>query len=293
MAVKKILVVDDEVGIRELLSDILIDEGYHASAARLMIAQQKPDAVLLDIWMPDTDGITLLKEWQSNAQLSMPVIMMSGHGSIDTAVESTKIGAFAYLEKPIALQKLLKTVSNAIKQHESAAIVSQGLIALGKSETMQALRARLDKFIKSDDHTILLISPKGGCAEVIARYCHKMGTPWQVLHEVDQLANAPINLLETMENGVIFVPAIDTLRKIEQKGLKLLVSKAAKFKVTIVCETNDNLPKLQEEGRFDASVLQLLSKVSIRLPTLSDHQEDIPEIVVSVANQQWQRVQSI
>ena len=108
-----ILIVDDEVGIRDLLSEILQDEGYtvtlaeNAEEARQLRYQTRPAMVLLDIWMPDCDGITLLKEWAKNGQLNMPVVMMSGHASIDTAVEATKIGALDFLEKPIALQKTL------------------------------------------------------------------------------------------------------------------------------------------------------------------------------------------
>ncbi|MDR8875723.1 response regulator transcription factor EsaR [Burkholderia multivorans] len=115
-----ILVVDDEMGIRELLSEILSDEGHvveaaeNAQAAREYRLNQAPDLVLLDIWMPDTDGVTLLKEWAAQGLLTMPVIMMSGHATIDTAVEATKIGALDFLEKPIALQKLLKAVEHGL-----------------------------------------------------------------------------------------------------------------------------------------------------------------------------------
>ncbi|RZI43951.1 response regulator [Herbaspirillum sp. HC18] len=115
-----ILVVDDEMGIRELLSEILGDEGHvvltaeNAQQAREVRAQGAPDLVLLDIWMPDTDGVTLLKEWQRDGMLTMPVIMMSGHATIDTAVEATRIGALNFLEKPIALQKLLKAVQQGL-----------------------------------------------------------------------------------------------------------------------------------------------------------------------------------
>jgi DNA-binding NtrC family response regulator len=115
-----ILVVDDELGIRALLSEILTDEGHtvelaeDAAQARLVRESLRPDLVLLDIWMPDVDGVTLLKEWSATGQLSMPVIMMSGHGTIDTAVEATKYGASAFLEKPITLQKLLRAVEQAL-----------------------------------------------------------------------------------------------------------------------------------------------------------------------------------
>jgi DNA-binding NtrC family response regulator len=117
-----ILVVDDEMGIRELLSEILGDEGHvvwsaeTAKQARELRAADTPDLVLLDIWMPDTDGVTLLKEWQRDGLLTMPVIMMSGHATIDTAVEATRIGALNFLEKPIALQKLLKAVQQGLSR---------------------------------------------------------------------------------------------------------------------------------------------------------------------------------
>ncbi len=117
-----ILVVDDEMGIRELLSEILSDEGHvvqsaeNAQQARDARAMGAPDLVLLDIWMPDTDGVTLLKEWQRDNLLTMPVIMMSGHATIDTAVEATRIGAMNFLEKPIALQKLLTAVQQGLER---------------------------------------------------------------------------------------------------------------------------------------------------------------------------------
>src|ERR671933_2395819 len=122
----QILVVDDEVGIRERRSEILEDEGHQvslaesAAEARRVRNRARPDLVLLDIWMPDTDGITLLKEWAASGQLTMPVVMMSGHGTIETAVEATRIGALDFLEKPIALQRLLCTVKRALRNPEAA-----------------------------------------------------------------------------------------------------------------------------------------------------------------------------
>ncbi|NJM43436.1 MAG: response regulator [Brachymonas sp.] len=119
-----ILVVDDELGIRDLLTEILTDEGHsvetaeNAAMARKARSEAQPDLVLLDIWMPDTDGVTLLKEWSATGQLGMPVVMMSGHATIDTAVEATKIGAQSFLEKPITLQKLLKAVNDALAKGE-------------------------------------------------------------------------------------------------------------------------------------------------------------------------------
>ena len=122
-----ILVVDDELGIRDLLSEILNDEGHNvelaenAAQARAARGRSRPDLVLLDIWMPDTDGVTLLKEWSTTGMLSMPVIMMSGHATIETAVEATKIGAQSFLEKPITMQKLLKAVEAGLTRTQPAA----------------------------------------------------------------------------------------------------------------------------------------------------------------------------
>lgn len=144
-----ILVVDDELGIRDLLSEILNDEGHtvelaeNAAQARSVRSQLRPDLVLLDIWMPDTDGVTLLKEWASTGLLTMPVIMMSGHATIDTAVEATRIGATAFLEKPITLQKLLKAVDVGLNKPalKPAAPVAQkagGLLIASAELTVEA-----------------------------------------------------------------------------------------------------------------------------------------------------------
>jgi DNA-binding NtrC family response regulator len=134
-----ILVVDDELGIRDLLSEILNDEGHtvelaeNAAQARAVRAQMRPDLVLLDIWMPDTDGVTLLKEWAGTGLLTMPVIMMSGHATIDTAVEATRIGASAFLEKPITLQKLLKAVDQGLNKSAERAAASLVSAAMSQS----------------------------------------------------------------------------------------------------------------------------------------------------------------
>src|SRR5690242_11947988 len=142
---QQILVVDDEIGIRELLSEILSEEGYHVNLAensadsRAFRSRSRPDLVLLDIWMPDTDGITLLKEWSSAGLLTMPVVMMSGHGTIDTAVQATRIGAYDFLEKPIALQKLLTTVGRALRSGEQQAKPALMLATLGRAPVVSEL----------------------------------------------------------------------------------------------------------------------------------------------------------
>jgi len=145
-----ILVVDDELGIRALLSEILADEGHtvelaeNAAEARGVRERLRPDLVLLDIWMPDVDGITLLKEWGATAQLTMPVIMMSGHGTIDTAVEATKYGAMAFLEKPITLQKLLRAVEQGLAKPGPGGRAGAGALGgdgLGSGEAEAAAAA--------------------------------------------------------------------------------------------------------------------------------------------------------
>src|SRR5829696_5047941 len=151
MPANQILVVDDEVGIRELLFEILRDEGYgvrlaeNAQTARSARKEMRPDLVLLDIWMPDTDGITLLKEWAGSGLLTMPVVMMSGHGTIDSAVEATRIGAFDFLEKPISLPKLLATVGRALKHGAVEPQVSLSLAALGRAPLVNELKQRLER----------------------------------------------------------------------------------------------------------------------------------------------------
>jgi DNA-binding NtrC family response regulator len=136
----RILVVDDEIGIRELLSEILYDEGHtvelaeNAAQARAARLLARPDLVLLDIWMPDTDGVSLLKEWSSQGLLDMPVIMMSGHATVDTAVEATRIGAVDFLEKPITLQKLLKTIAAGLARP----VVTPAAVAAARAEQIES-----------------------------------------------------------------------------------------------------------------------------------------------------------
>ena len=140
-----ILVVDDELGIRDLLSEILNDEGHqielaeNAAQARAARLRARPDLVLLDIWMPDTDGVTLLKEWSSGGLLTMPVIMMSGHATIDTAVEATRIGAMAFLEKPITLQKLLKAVEQGLIKTNTRKPVQFNAAVTASDLTLEAI----------------------------------------------------------------------------------------------------------------------------------------------------------
>lgn len=289
MASRNILVVDDEIGIRELLSDILMDEGHrialaeNAQSAREQRLKQRPDLVLLDIWMPDCDGVSLLKEWNNAGLLTMPVVMMSGHGTIDTAVEATRIGAFDFLEKPIALQKLLKTVNAALKQAEHLPKTELNLASLGKSPVIQELKQRLEQLSRTK-HALLLLGKKGGSVELCAHFLHTPGTPWLSLTEYEKLANAPMELLEQVRDGVIFLEEVTALNKTEQKGLLLLLSKADKYGARVVCGTSYGLPQLAENTHFDNMLLQALSASTLKVPALNDHREDIPDLAVSMAS---------
>lgn len=289
MASRNILVVDDEIGIRELLRDILEDEGHHitlaenAQAARDARLKQRPDLVLLDIWMPDCDGISLLKEWGNAGLLTMPVVMMSGHGTIDTAVEATRIGAFDFLEKPIALQKLLKTVTAALKHAENHPKTEMNLASFGKSLVINELKQRLEQISRSKN-ALLLIGKKGGSVELCARFLHSTGTPWLGLTEYEKLANAPLEILELARDGVVFIDEIAALQKTEQKGLQLLLAKAEKYQVRVVCASSSTLPQLANNPLFDYTLLQTLSQSTLKVPALNDHKEDIPDLATAMAS---------
>jgi two-component system, NtrC family, nitrogen regulation response regulator NtrX len=286
MSTKKILVVDDELGIRELLKDILIDEGYeifvaeNATEARELKKNKTPDLILLDIWMPDCDGITLLKEWVSEKFLSSPVVMMSGHGTIDTALEATKIGAFDFLEKPITLQKLLKTVNEALKHTNNLPKIEINLLNIGKSQVIQDLKKRLDKII-SLKTPLLLIGPQGGCAKICAQYLHPKNQPWIDVKDFEAVSNAPSDLLDQHRGGSIFLNEISHLTKSQQKGLNLLLDRASNYDVRIICATSKSLTQ-NNEVDFDERILNELLPRSLLLPSINEHKEDIPELAASI-----------
>lgn len=287
MASRDILVVDDEVGIRELLSDILQDEGHrvitaeNAQIAREMRLSKRPDLVLLDIWMPDCDGVSLLKEWGNAGLLNMPVVMMSGHGTIDTAVEATKIGAFDFLEKPIALQKLLKTVGAALMHADNLPRAEMNLASLGKSQVVTELKQRLEQVSRTKT-PLLLMGKKGGSVELCARFFHVRETPWVGLTEYEKVASAPLEVLEQAREGIIFIDELTALSKAEQKGLSLLISNASKYDVRVICASVYNLPQLVENAKLEQPLLQALSNTNLKVPSLSEHPEDIPDLALSM-----------
>ena len=278
-----ILVVDDEIGIRELLSEILRDEGYrvalaeNAEQARIWRSQTRPDLVLLDIWMPDTDGITLLKDWASNGMLTMPVIMMSGHGTIDTAVEATRIGAFGYLEKPIPLQKLLSTVSKALRGGQNKQQSTLSLASLGKGALIADLRKRLEQ-VANLKTPLLLMGEPGAGAEICARFMHRPNTPWVEPETLTSLAESPLDLLELARDGLLFLKDVGEISKLAQKGLLLLLSKLDKYNVRLICATSQPLAELTAQGFYHPKLYEALSSLSIGIPALRAHREDIPDL---------------
>jgi len=275
-----ILVVDDEVGIRELLSEILIDEGYdvrlaeNASAARAIRNELRPDLVLLDIWMPDTDGISLLKEWHAAGHLNMPVVMMSGHGTIDTAVEATRFGAFDFLEKPIALQKLLSTVQKALKHDKPLPRPPLTLEAFARAAFVKEFRRRLEQ-AAAKAPILLLKGAIGGMAEICARTLQPPRAPWLDLSTVSSALTQ--EMLEKLGGGVIFVPDLAVLGKMQQMNLAFAVDRLEKLNLQLVAASVVALPVLAEAG-WDHKLLTRLGDVWVSLPPLAGHTDDLPEI---------------
>jgi two-component system nitrogen regulation response regulator NtrX len=290
MPTNQILVVDDEVGIRELLFEILRDEGYgvrlaeNAQTARTARKEMRPDLVLLDIWMPDTDGITLLKEWAGSGLLTMPVVMMSGHGTIDSAVEATRIGAFDFLEKPISLPKLLATVGKALAGGKTLPKTGLSLVNLGRARVVQELRQRLDQVTRLRTPVLLVGEP--GCGfELCARHLHLSNTPWVSFEDTEWLVSNAFEPLAEARDGTLFMPEIAMLGKAEQKGLAQLLGKLEKFNVRLICAATGPLPEMVEDGRFDAALYHQIAGLTIRVPALGDHAEDIPDIAMTMLTQ--------
>jgi DNA-binding NtrC family response regulator len=277
----QILVVDDEVGIRELLSEILADEGHQvsladsAAEARRQREHQRPDLVLLDIWMPDTDGITLLKEWAASGQLTMPVVMMSGHGTIETAVEATRIGALDFLEKPIALQRLLTTVKRALRNPEASAAPPLGLAALGRSPMLVEVKKRLSQMAQSSA-PLLLRGERGTRPELFARLLAPAGAPF--LSAPDVFGEAPSDVLGRAGGGVLFVPDLSRVARQEQRQLEFLVARAEKHRVRVVSFSPVDLRALADKHEFDAELSARLAELTLKLPALRELAEDVPDL---------------
>ena len=276
----KILVVDDEMGIRELLSEILSDEGHsvtlaeNAAEARRVRGEMRPDLVLLDIWMPDTDGISLLKEWHAAGLLNMPVVMMSGHGTIDTAVEATKFGAFDFLEKPIALQKLLSTVQKALKHDAPPQHPPLTLEAFGRSAFVKEFKRRLEQ-AAAKSPLVLIKGATGGMAEICARTLQSPRAPWLDLSSLSSALTQ--EMLEKVTGGLIFVPDLAVLGKMQQMNLAYAVERLDKLNLQLIAAVARPLTTLSEAG-WDSKLLTKLSEVWLALPPLAGHADELPEI---------------
>ncbi|WP_428356619.1 sigma-54-dependent transcriptional regulator [Methyloprofundus sp.] len=314
-----ILVVDDEPDIRQLVHDILQDEGYtvymagNAEEARQMKQRHQLDLILLDIWMPDTDGITLLKEWGENEALVSPVIMMSGHGTIETAVEATKLGAYEFLEKPLSLARLLLVVERAVDAHmlqrENAGLKQQLSIInepIGRSAFAERIKEQLKRLAQHD--TKVMLAGEGGVGkELYARFLHEhSGRKNGPFVDVAVGSIAPENaaveffgkeidatvypgLLERAHGGVLFLAEIAGMDA--QTQLKLLSALESRsflrvggteqvhVDVRVMVSTRVVLENEVKEGRFRQDLYYLLNEVTMEVLPLREHSEDIPALL--------------
>ena len=314
-----ILVVDDEPDIRQLVSEILEDEGYHvkmaenAASAREIKKQAHPQLILLDIWMPDTDGITLLKEWVAEETPLCPVIMMSGHGSVEAAVESTRLGAYDFLEKPLSLAKLLLTVERALEtsqlQQENAGLKQQLMLDIepvGKSAVIVRIKEQLRRL--SQHHARLLLTGEAGVGkELFARYMHnhtsrREGPFVDVAVGSISPENSAVEffgkeengktyqgLLEQAHGGTLFLGEIAgmdpetqarLLSALESSSfLRVGGSESVRVDVRVVASTRVSLDEEVNSGRFRQDLYYLLNEVSLDIPPLREHGEDVPSLL--------------
>ncbi len=315
----KILVVDDEPDIRRLVSEILEDEGYsvamaeNGTTARQLKASFKPNLILLDIWMPDTDGITLLKEWVAEDALLCPVVMMSGHGSVEAAVEATRLGAYDFLEKPLSLAKLLLIVARALEagslQLENAVLkqhTSVDIEPVGKSATVARTKEQL-KRLAQHDARVLFVGEAGVGKELYARYlhnnsAHRDGPFVDVAVGSISPENAAVEffgkesdgkvysgLLERAHKGTLFLSEIAGMDKETQlrllsalessSFLRVGGSEAVSVDVRVVASTRVALDEEVKSGRFRQDLYYLLNEITVDIPPLRNHSEDVPALL--------------
>ena len=317
MSAAHILVVDDEADIRSLLKEILSEEGYevdvaaNAVQARASRARQTPDLVLLDIWMPDVDGITLLREWSSANAEGCPVVMMSGHGTVETAVEATRLGAFDFVEKPLSLAKLLRTVERALdagkrRRQSGKLLVPPIMVPVGKSRLMQQLRTQLQQ-IATHSSSVLLVGEPGSGREACARYLHEQSgrsaRPFvqliaSTLRETDaQLRlfgreegghGAPVGVLEEVGNGTLCISEIEDLPMSVQRLLigvlesgrftRLNGTQPLTLSARVLSSAQPDIEHRGAEG-FRRDLLAQLNALIVRVPPLREYAEDVPELL--------------
>jgi two-component system, NtrC family, nitrogen regulation response regulator NtrX len=312
-----ILVVDDEADIRGLLKEILSEEGYevdvaaNAAQARASRARQVPDLVLLDIWMPDVDGITLLREWSAAATDGCPVVMMSGHGTVETAVEATRLGAFDFVEKPLSLAKLLRTVERALdagrRHRQSGKLLGAPLaVPLGKSKLMQQLRAEAQQ-LAVNPSPVLLVGEPGSGREALARYLHEQGpraaAPFVALiasslRDADaearlfgreQAEGSPPGLLEEAGNGTLFIHELEDLPAGVQRLLvgvfesgqftRLGGREPLAFHARILSTAQPGLEQRVGSDGLRRDLLAHLNVLIMRVPPLREYAEDVPDLL--------------
>lgn len=315
MTTPHILVVDDEADIRGLLKEILSEEGYevdvaaNAVQARASRARQTPDLVLLDIWMPDVDGITLLREWSASASDGCPVVMMSGHGTVETAVEATRLGAFDFVEKPLSLAKLLRTVERALdagkRRRQSGKLLTPALmVAVGKSRQMQQLREELQQ-IAGNPSAVLLVGEPGSGREAFARYLHerspRASQPFvsliaSSLREADAESRLfgreqprQIGLLEEAAEGTLFIHEVEDLPVSAQRLLvgvlesgqfmRIGGSDAVPFTARVLSSAKPGVEIRAGTEGFRRDLLAHLNMLIVRVPPLRDYAEDVPELL--------------
>ena len=317
--IPRILVVDDEPDIRRLVCEILEDEGYQvataedATTARELKKSTAPDLILLDIWMPDTDGITLLKEWVAEDAILCPVVMMSGHGSVEAAVEATRLGAYDFLEKPLSLAKLLLIVERAMEasslQLENAGLKQQlaaDIEPVGKSATIARIKDQL-KRLAQHDARVLFIGEAGVGKEMYARYLHNNSahrdgpfvdvavgsiSPENSAVEFfgkEQAGRVYPGLLERAHKGTLFLGEIGGMDKETQlrllgalessSFLRVGGSEAVRVDVRIVTSTRIALDEEVKAGRFRQDLYYLLNEVSLDIQPLRAHSEDVPALL--------------
>ena len=314
-----ILVVDDETDICRIVQEILADENYdvaiaeNAQAARIAYNARRPDLVLLDIWMPDTDGISLLKEWAHDHDLLVPVVMMSGHGTVETAVEAIRLGAYDFIEKPLTTAKLLVTVERALQnarlRQENLSLkrrVNVVAVPAGKSKTMKQLRETIER-IGAHDTWVLITGEPGSGKEVAARYLHSQSARRERPFVEMSLAAVPVQNLgvqlfgsessgettagvfEQAAGGTLFLDQIADLDLATQSRLlnvleeKQFLRVGGKQPVTldvrVIAASNQNLEEAIAAGRFREDLYYRLNVVPLTIPALREHREDVPELV--------------
>jgi DNA-binding NtrC family response regulator len=316
MSNARILVVDDEADIRDLVQEILSEEGYsvdvaaNAAEARAACARQAPDLVLLDIWMPDTDGISLLREWQQGQSLAAPVVMMSGHGTVETAVEATRLGAVDYVEKPLSLAKLLRTVTSALaeggRRRQTARSLLPPLLApVGRSRVMRELREQARQ-LAPHEASVLVIGEPGTGREAFARYMHSLSprksAPFVTVAAgslSDSAAEAALygaesggtvrkGLLEQAERGVLFVNELGDLPAVAQRLLFAALDSGNYRRqggtsildcdVRLICSAQPGFETRGPEP-FRQDLLSQLNVLGLRVPPLRDYAEDVPDLL--------------